>query len=263
MEWRSCSLWLKKNNKDFFVADGYKAAAVIQSFQMAKDGKGPYVISKWLNKESLPTETNLEWTPRRVRYMLSNPTYAAMQRWKDIFYSLNNFESLVSWDDFLYIQSTLFSKEKVWRGKERQLLSAILQCPTCGGKIHSRQTGSKKTRRYVCSNKNSHGNCKSPAIDLPSLNDAVLKKIVDISNGRYSKEQISSKLAVENDESSKILQQLQTEFNNLSSAIQEVFDDFYIHKKLSEHHYSELMKRYEVRQNEIQKKIRKNAPTEN
>ncbi|WP_169081804.1 zinc ribbon domain-containing protein [Paenibacillus sp. PL91] len=108
-------------------------------------------------------------------------------------------------EDFLYIQSTLFSKEKVWREKERQLLSAILQCPTCGGKMYSRQTGSKKTRRYVCSNKNTHGNCNSPAIDLPSLNDAVLKKIVDISNGRYSKEQISSKLAVENDESQRYI----------------------------------------------------------
>lgn len=136
----------------------------------------------------------------------------------------------MSLEDYLYIQSTLFSKEKVWRGKERQLLSSILQCPICGGKMHSRQTRSKKTRRYVCNSKNANGSCTSPVIDLPSLNDAVFKKIVDISNARYSKKQISSKLEVDADDTTNILQQLQIEQGRLDTAFQIVFDDYYIHQ---------------------------------
>lgn len=250
LEWRTCPFGLIKK-EGVFKADGLDAEAVIHSYKMAKEGKGPYIISKWLKSASVTTKTNVEWTPRRVRYMLTNPTYAAMQNWKGALYPLIGYDALVSLDDYTYVQSTLFGRENFWRGRERQLLSSILQCPMCSGKMYSRQTGSKKTRRYVCSNKNEHGNCNSPVIDLPSLNDAVLKRIVDISNGRYSKEQISSKLVDDIDETTNVLQQLQNEYNSLEKAIQDVFDDFYIHKKLSEQHYNDLMKRYENRQKEI------------
>ncbi|WP_138753512.1 recombinase family protein [Paenibacillus sinopodophylli] len=238
-----------------FIEDGFKAEAVKQAFHLAKEGKGTYIISNWLNSESILTHTGVKWTPRRVRYMLNNISYTAMQKWKGVLYPLMNFPSLVSTEDFMYIQRTLFGKDNMWRGKNRQLLSSILRCPMCGSKMHSRQTSSKKTRRYVCSSKNSNGNCKSPVIDLPSLNDAILKRIVDISNGRYSKEQISSKIIDETDNTLSVIQHLQTESRNLEIAIQNVFDDFYMHQKLSEQHFSDLMKRYEKKQIEINKKL--------
>ncbi|QHZ50870.1 recombinase family protein [Paenibacillus larvae] len=247
---------LKKQN-DGFVIDVEKADAIKLAFSMAKDGKGTYLIANKLNGLSVLTKTGKSWSPRRVRYVLTNPTYAGMQKWQGKFYPLKNCEKLVEWDDFMYIQDTLFGKEKVWKGKERHLLSSLLRCPVCGGKMHARFSTGKKSRRYVCNKKNTLGHCPSPNFDLPTLDDAVIQTIGVMSKMRYDTSEIIPQLNETQDDRMNTLKKLHDEYNRLDAAKQKVFDDYYINNKLTEEQFNDLMKRYEKRQNEIDESLKK------
>lgn len=187
-----------------------------------------------------------------------------MQKWQGKFYPLKNCEKLVEWDDFMYIQDTLFGKEKVWKGKEkvwkgkeRHLLSSLLRCPVCGGKMHARFSTGKKSRRYVCNKKNTLGHCPSPNFDLPTLDDAVIQTIGVMSKMRYDTSEIIPQLNETQDDRMNTLKKLHDEYNRLDAAKQKVFDDYYINNKLTEEQFNDLMKRYEKRQNEIDESLKK------
>jgi DNA invertase Pin-like site-specific DNA recombinase/ssDNA-binding Zn-finger/Zn-ribbon topoisomerase 1 len=242
---------------DVFVADGENSVWVKKSFEMALQGKGPYLIAKYLNQKEVYTKTGVEWSARRVRYMLSNPTYAAMQEWDGEFYPLLGFKKLVSWEDFQYIQKTLFGDNKAWKGKQRQLLSTILKCPVCGGKMHSRMTTNKKQRRYVCSRKYAEKGCSSPIFDTPSLDAAIIKLIHDVSQQRFNSNDLSVRLSSKEDDIHQTMNNLHDEYEKIEKAKQRVFDDFYIEQKLSEEQFSKLMKRYDGQLSDIQKKLDK------
>lgn len=242
---------------DGFKADGEKAITIKNIFDLAQKGKGPYLIARWLNEHNILTDTGREWIPRRVRYVLTNSTYAGMQKWKDKYYPLNNCEALVSWEEFQYIQSTLFGKEKVWRGKERQLLSSVLRCPVCGSKMHSKYSSNKTTRKYVCSNKNSTGRCTSPNFELKSLNTAVVSLISDMAKQRFTPDDILPEISKEQDNNMSSIRKLQEELRQLEDAKQKVFDDYYLNSKFSEEQFGLLMRRYDKRQSEIRELLQK------
>lgn len=231
--------------------DGFKAEAIKECFRMAKSGKGPFICAGWMNDQGYLTETGVKWTPRRMRYVLTNPTYAAMQRWDGELYPLLNFPKLVDKEDFFYIQSTLFGNEKAWKGKERQLLTTVLKCPICGGKMHSRKVHTSDERRYVCSNKNMPGGCGSITVDLSTLNNSVVETITSMARTRYTKEQVATKLVDDQENNLTSMQRLKNEYDRLEQAKQKVFDDYYLDAKLTEQQFNLLTKRYQDRQVEI------------
>lgn len=246
---------VKKEN--VFKADPSSAHIIRYSFELAKSGKGTHAIAKELNKKSWFTKTGVNWTARRVRYTLTNSTYAAMQYWDGEYYPLLNHDALISWDDFNYIQATLFGTSNAWRGRNRQMLSAILRCPICGAKMHSRKTSNQKSRRYVCENKYNVLGCSSPVFDLQTLDEAVINLLIDVSLNRYSKSSIAQRLNDPESDKENVLRDLQNEYDQLEKAKQKVFDDFYVNQRLNEETFSSLMKRYDSLQFEIQKKLDK------
>lgn len=225
-------------------------------FEMAKSGNGPFKIAKWAVDNNIPTETGVQWTPRRVRYVLTNVTYARMQKWKGKVYPLlPDYAMLVTWEDFLYIQSTLFGEEKAWKGKERQMLTSVMRCPVCGKKMFSRTTRYKNNRRYVCCGKNEPGSCKSPNFDLATLDVAVIELIAKISTERYSKSEIWSNVI--DDDNISSIQNIRYELERLDKAKQKIFDDYYVNQRLSEDDFEAAMSRFEKRQSELAKQLEK------
>ncbi|WP_017814410.1 recombinase family protein [Paenibacillus shenyangensis] len=246
-----------KKEGDRFIVDEPAATVIREIFKMALDGKGPFIITNWLNDQGFKMVSGAEWSVRRVRYVLSNSTYAGMQHWEGEYYPLKDCDYLIEWSDFQFIQNTRFAKGTVWRGHDdRQLLSSILRCPLCGSKMHARRVSSRlDTRRYICSKKNSTGKCACPSFDLESLDQAVLKLLTDTAKQRFSSHQIMSALSdkedSENNSKKSSLAKLQQEYQILDAAKQKVFDDYYLNSKLSEEQFGALMKRYESRQKEI------------
>lgn len=248
--------WGLKKDKEtgFFIEDGLKASNGKQMFLMALEGKGTFKIAKWTKENGIKTETGKDWTPRRVRYFLTNPTYAAMQLWDGKHYPLKGFSKLIEWEDFLYIQQTLFGKENAWKGKQRQMLTSVMRCPVCGKKMFSRSTRFGN-RRYVCTGKNEPGSCKSPTFDLASLNKAVIDLIAQISLKRYSKSEILDGLNTDDNKST--IKNLRNELDMLEEAKQKIFDDYYVYSRLSEKDFDNAMSRFEKRQAEIKKQLEK------
>lgn len=238
-----------------FVEDGKNAEDIKTMFRMAKKGSGPFVIAKWAKEANVYTQTGVEWSTRRVRYVLTNPTYAAMQEWDGEFYPLKGFAKLVEWEDFIYIQRTLFGNEKAWRGNERQMLTTIMRCPVCNRKMFSRATGSGNNRRYVCVGKNEPGGCPSASFDLHTLNTAVINLIAEISLKRYSKTEILE--GTNDDSSTSSLQNIRLELERLDQAKHKVFDDYYVNGVLTEQDFERAMTRFERRQAELQKQLEK------
>lgn len=236
-----------------FVSDGDKGEYVKHFFKLAYQGNGPYKISKWANNNGIKTETGVEWTPRRMRYLLTNSTYAGMQRWDGKYYELKGFDRLVSWDEFLYIQSTLFGKEKAWRGKDRQLLTSVLRCSTCGKKMYSRRSGTAKKRRYVCCQKNESGGSSCPNIDLTSLDNAVIELVAEFTRTRYGEKSLKGELS--SDSNSSLISGLRLELDQIDRAKQKLFDDYYINQRIKEKDFEVAMKRFEEKQKEISKQL--------
>ncbi|MCM3747420.1 recombinase family protein [Paenibacillus pasadenensis] len=254
-----------KNKEKGLSPDGENAILVRDSFRLALEGKGPYFIAKWLRSKNLLTKTGVSWTARRVRYMLTNCTYAGWQKWKGKLYALANTEPLISWDEFEYLQKTRFSKENVWRGMHnRQLLTTIMRCPHCGSKMSSRMTTAKKRRNYVCDNKNSNGRCLSPNFDTESLDSAVINLIGVLAKERYQTEHILPELTDQKEPGLTSIKKLQNELTILEQAKQKVFDDYYLHQKFDEAQFQNLMLRYDTRQKEVARKLEKiPLPTQN
>lgn len=226
-------------------------------FKMAKAGNGPFVISGWAIENNIPSETGVPWTARRVRYVLSNPTYARMQKWDGKLYPLSEkYAQLVTWEDFIYIQSTLFGEEKAWKGNiNRQMLTTVMRCPVCNRKMFSRATGFGNNRRYVCVGKNEPGGCRSASFDLHTLNTAVINLIAEISLKRYSKTEILE--GTNDDSTASSLQNIRHELERLEQAKHKVFDDYYVNGVLTEQDFERAMQRFERRQAELQKQLEK------
>ncbi|SDR83423.1 Site-specific DNA recombinase [Paenibacillaceae bacterium GAS479] len=245
---------LKKNSDGGFTADGEKAITVKTMFRMTFEGKGPYLVAAWLRNQGILTETGVHWTPRRVRYVLKNVTYAGMQRWKGKFHKLANTETLISWEEFEYLQKTRFSKDNVWRGMHnRQLLSTLLRCPDCGSKMSSRKTTATSKRRYICDNKNSYGKCTSPNYDTETLDSAVIGLIGKLAKERYQPVHVLPELSeqTQKDQGISSIKKLQNELTVLEQAKQKVYDDYYLHQKLDETQFNSLMSRYDARQKDV------------
>lgn len=252
-----------KKEGDHFVVDEPAASIIREIFTLALDGKGPFIIANWLNDKGFKMASGVEWSVRRVRYVLSNSTYAAMQHWEGEHYPLKDCDSLIEWSDFQFIQNMRFAKGTAWKGQhDRQLLSSILRCPLCGSKMHARRVShGLETRRYICSRKNTTGKCACPSFDLQSLDQAVLKLLTDKAKQHFSPHQVMSALTdkedSENNSKSSSLAKLQQEYQILDAAKQKVFDDYYLNSKLNEEQFSALMNRYENRQKEIYELLEK------
>lgn len=138
------------------VPDGYKAALVVRIKDLYLAGQSTPQICETLNSEKIPPSRGLKWRPEMIAYILKNPFYAGLVRFR---YSKavhdlrtgrrkqvrNNPDNMVLdhgkhaplWDEATYhrILEEFKTRTRAYAGKRSYVWSGLLYCSECGARL--------------------------------------------------------------------------------------------------------------------------------
>jgi len=149
----------------YLVPDPVTAPVVRRIFQLyIGEGLGHDTIAQRLTDEGHPPPqgAKLGWHCATVRYILKNPMYAGrsvhlVHSAREVYPGKH--EALVTEATWARAQETARERKGGWAPKRAALLSGILRCAECGGRMRSKRAWSnypdrpkKHLRHYVCYN---------------------------------------------------------------------------------------------------------------
>jgi len=172
-----------------------REAEIIKNiFQLYLSGSGYSSIQSILNNKMLKTKNGRDFDINSIKRILQNPLYAGLVAYNrtsknsgKVLKCLNHIlvsgchDPIISKEDFDYVQSIIGSKNQSYIKSNDYILSGVLKCPKCKGKMTG-HTGSHKKcgvhyRYYVCLNYKNHGrsSCSPNSINA----DIIESQIVD------------------------------------------------------------------------------------
>ena len=152
-----------------FTPDEDQARVINLVFQLYREGNGGSIIARELNMLGVPTVTGARWSEVTVRNMLSQHLYVGRSSFgmfrhgkradrggldpmvdAPVVVESTAFPAIVpveTWDA-VQEQRSKRVRKAARRGVSEHLLSGILRCPGCGGRMHSHGTWSKAADHY-------------------------------------------------------------------------------------------------------------------
>ena len=170
-----------------------EALTVCRIFNLYLSGHGYKSIQNILTLESKKTKNNYHFQISSIRRILKNPIYAGYITYNKTMklnnrtvkcdspvFAVGNHVSIVSKEDYDAVQEIINSRSQSYMRSNSYILSSILKCPVCGGKMTSHTINKRKIgeyyRYYICLNYKSHGNCicTSNSINADLIEDQVI-----------------------------------------------------------------------------------------
>lgn len=157
-----------------------EAALVRQLAERFLAGESCRSLAAWLQEAAVPTVEDKPWHSPGVTAILASPRIAGLRAHRGVIVGPAVWEPIITDDQHRRIKALI--QQKAVSGKRsprRYLLSGLLRCGRCGGKLYS--SARETTRRYVCLKGPDHGGCgrltvvAAPAESL--IADAVLYRL--------------------------------------------------------------------------------------
>lgn len=115
-------------------------------------------LTHWLQDNNIPTVTGAEWQTSTIRNTLTNPRIAGLRSHNGEVVANAVWPAIITPARLQQLLSTFARKTSSGRRVPRRyVLSGMLRCGTCGGKLFSSVRG--ETRRYVCQSGPDHRGC--------------------------------------------------------------------------------------------------------
>ncbi|MCU1557280.1 MAG: serine recombinase [Microbacteriaceae bacterium] len=115
-------------------------------------------LTQWLQDNSIPTVTGAEWHTSTIRNTLTNPRIAGLRSHNGEIVANAVWPAIITPAQHQQLVSTFARKTSSGRRVPRRyVLSGMLRCGTCGGKLFS--SVRRETRRYVCMSGPDHRGC--------------------------------------------------------------------------------------------------------
>lgn len=137
-------------------------------------------IAAWLEEQGVPTPETAIWRTTALRHMLRSGRIAGLREHNGEVVGPAVWKPIISPSDRDKILARMQSaKTSGRRAPRRYLLSGLLRCGRCDGRLYS--SARKETRRYVCTSGPDHGGCggitvvAAPVEEL--IADAVLYRL--------------------------------------------------------------------------------------
>ncbi|GGK21767.1 hypothetical protein GCM10010965_13410 [Caldalkalibacillus thermarum] len=133
--------------------------SVVSATEMIRDKAvnmwGVKKISNYLNRKNIPSPIDGKWTSQAVKYILLNPFYRGYLQYDGKLYESPLAPKVFSPEDWEKIQENLNRYVNLGpRGEvSPHLLTGLLVCGACNSRMEIRYNGSKRARRYICSNR--------------------------------------------------------------------------------------------------------------
>jgi site-specific DNA recombinase len=135
-----------------------EAAEIRDAYRRYLDGESYYAIAQSLNERAVPTTDGMGWTIGTLKARLANPGYAGILTYRGKVVGDGDWEPIIdrqTWNSYLAARSQRKIKH-TWSNQGRHLLSGLLVCGVCGGRMFARpvyrQRGGERitTHAYAC-----------------------------------------------------------------------------------------------------------------
>lgn len=202
-------------DRQYIVVDHEKAKIYRFIVDKFLEGWGQLKISKWLNKEGIPAKRGGKWNTNSIKTILTNPVYLGISIYnattlvrdsqgkrkrvvrpeEEWIIREGTHEPLITREEFEKIQDIIKERKekdtKEWSCEKKYLLSGLLFCDVCKGKIFGCKTVDKKRRAkdtdepyvfysYVDQNRYSMCDTKTKYWNMKKVDEMVLYEIKKI-----------------------------------------------------------------------------------
>ncbi|MDQ2087681.1 recombinase family protein [Herbivorax sp. ANBcel31] len=199
-------------NKQHLVIDFEKAKIYRLIVEKFLDGWGQLKISKWLNQKKIPSKRVKTWHTNTIKAILTNPVYLGITIYnattlirdssgkqkrvvrpqEEWIVRHNTHKPLIAFEEYNQIIDKFKTRKKKfckeWTGEKKYLLSGLLYCNICNGKIYGgKQTSYNKTKNfYYYVDQNRYGICdtKTKYWNMEKVNGLIISKIKSFFNDR-------------------------------------------------------------------------------
>jgi len=121
-------------------------------------GESARAIAEDLQERGVPTATGVEWRSTTVRGILLSPRIAGFRVHRGEVVAKGVWDPIITPEQHQQVRNVMESKTATGRrAPRRYLLSGLLRCGKCGGKLFS--AARVNERRYVCSSGPDHRGC--------------------------------------------------------------------------------------------------------
>jgi site-specific DNA recombinase len=116
------------------------------------EGQSYYEVVKWLNESEFKSAGGSDWTITSLRTILTNPHYAGFNFYKGEPSGMGTWEAIITPDEWKRWTSKASKRQTVKSTFSRvptSLLSGVIVCGICGGKVYRRERTNGKAE-YRC-----------------------------------------------------------------------------------------------------------------
>jgi hypothetical protein len=121
-------------------------------------GESARSLAVWLQDSGVSTVESKPWRTPTVSAILANPRLAGLRAHNGVIVGPAVWPAIITEDQHRRIRALMQQKATSGRrAPRRYVLSGLLRCGKCGGKLYS--AARETTRRYVCLSGPDHGGC--------------------------------------------------------------------------------------------------------
>jgi DNA invertase Pin-like site-specific DNA recombinase len=205
------------NNKNKLIIDPYASSIVVRMYNLILNDNSMGAIAKILNEEKVPSpiaykETFCNYKNRRtdrrlwnqgmIKNVCTNPTYLghmAQKRSERVNYKSkkmknykqsewiiveNTHEPIIEQDQYNLVQEMIVKKAVLYSRKDgaKHLLNGLVYCKECGAKLTYKKVNGQHKMNCIMYLKHGKDYCCSHYIDEETLNDFVVKELINIAD---------------------------------------------------------------------------------
>jgi site-specific DNA recombinase len=138
-------------------------------------------LTSWLQENGVLSVAGLPWRTGTLRQTLTNPRIAGLRSHNGVVVATAIWPAIISPQTHDRLVSAFQRKASTGRRVPRRyLLSGMLRCGRCGGKLFSasRTVNGRETRRYVCSSSPDHGGCGKLTVVAPPVEEWIAEAVL-------------------------------------------------------------------------------------
>lgn len=160
-------------------------------------------LATWLDTDGIRTVNGNPWQTSTLRAMLSSGRIAGLRQHNGTVVGPAVWAGIITEDEHRRILARMAERKSSGRRTpQRYLLSGLLRCGRCGGRLFS--SPRRTTRRYVCQSGPDHGGCGRLTVTADALerliSDAVIYRLdtpalADALTGRAAKDEQTAAVA--------------------------------------------------------------------
>ena len=134
-------------------------------------------LTLWLQDNEVPTVYGGEWHTSTIRQTLKNPRIAGLRTHNGVIVGTAVWPAIISPEQQRQLVAMFERKTSSNRRVPRRyLLSGLLRCGKCGGKLFS--SARPAGRRYICMSGPDHGGCGGIFISAPAVEELITEAIL-------------------------------------------------------------------------------------